>query len=152
LSARVALRRAVAADAERLLPWIVALNRHEGIDTAEADLRRALDHLLAHEELGGVWWFLAGDAGVPVGYALVTYGYDLEFAGRDAYLCELFIDPAARGRGLGHAAIDAVLAAMPALEVRALHLQVRPENVAAWKIYQRAGFADPGRTLLTKRI
>jgi ribosomal protein S18 acetylase RimI-like enzyme len=144
------LRRAVTGDAAAMVPWIAAFNRIEGIAVDAAALAGALDRLLAADDLGRAWWIEDGAA--TVGYAIVTFGFDLEFAGRDAYLTELYLDPAARGRGLGRAAVDAIVAAMPALDVRALHLMVRRDNQPAWAIYQGAGFREPPRAFLTRVI
>jgi ribosomal protein S18 acetylase RimI-like enzyme len=148
----IALRRAVAADADALLPWIGELNRSEGIATAEANMRRALARLLADDALGRVWWIDGGRDTGAIGYAIVTFGWDLEWGGRDAYLTELYLVPAARGRGAGTAAVDAIVAAMPALEVAALHVMVRPDNAAALASYRGAGFDPAPRAMLTRVI
>jgi ribosomal protein S18 acetylase RimI-like enzyme len=81
----------------------------------------------------------------------VTFGFDLEFGGRDAYLDELWIDAHARGCGAGGAALDALAAPLRALGVRALHLQVRPEN-PAMRLYARSGFVASPRTVMTRRL
>lgn len=146
----VTLRLATPDDAAALMPWIVALNRQEHIETAEPDIKHALDRLIADPALGRLWW-IDRDA-VAIGYAIATFGYDLEFAGRDAYLTELFLAPEARGRGFGHAAIDAVVAAVGALEIRALHLHVRRENAPALALYRRAGFTEVPRIVMTRSI
>src|SRR6476660_9742622 len=98
-----ALRIATPADFSIVLSRSRALNDHEGIDIAGAVLEAALRDLLADRSLGGVW--LVERSGEPIGHAVVTYGYDLEFGGRDSYLTELWIDPDARGRGAGTAAL-----------------------------------------------
>jgi ribosomal protein S18 acetylase RimI-like enzyme len=146
----VTIRLATPDDAASLMPWIIALNRQEHVETAEPDIRRALDRLLADPTLGGLWW-IDRDRD-PIGYAIVTFGYDLEFAGRDAYLTELFLAPEARGRGFGHAAIEAVVGAIGALEVRALHLHVRRDNASALALYRRAGFTEVPRVVMTRSI
>jgi ribosomal protein S18 acetylase RimI-like enzyme len=146
----IALRRAILADAAALLPWVVALARDEDIATPEAELGPALARLLADDTLGRVWWI--DDGATAIGHAVVTFGFDLEFAGRDAYLTELYLVPAARGRGAGQAAIAAIVAAMSALEVRALHLQVRPDNAPAVEVYRRAGFVASARVVMTRVI
>jgi hypothetical protein len=85
-----------------------------------------LRRLLGDPSVGGVWLVLAD--GSPVGYAIVTYGYDLEFGGRDSYLTELWIGRAAprtrrRARRARVTRRERAIAG-----VRALHLQVRPDN------------------------
>jgi ribosomal protein S18 acetylase RimI-like enzyme len=143
------LRSATVDDLALVLPRTRALNDHEGIDVSDADLDRALRKLLADESLGGVW--LIEDAGKPVGYAIVTFGYDLEFGGRDAWLTELYVDDEHRAKGAGSAALALLDEELRAHQVRALHLQVRPENPAL-RLYERAGFSRSPRLLLTRRL
>jgi len=155
------LRRATPADLLAILPRTRALNAHEGIVVAPEALEAALLELLGEPTHGGVWLIeddaAAGgasgnttDASV-VGYAIVTFGYDLEFAGRDAWLTELWVDEQARGSGAGTAALEQLDAELKPLGVRALHLQVRPENPAL-RLYERAGFERSPRLILTRRL
>lgn len=144
-----ALRAATAADLALVLPRTRALNDHEGIVVSDAPLEGALRHLLGDPGLGGVW--LVERDGAPIGYAIVTFGYDLEFAGRDAWLTEMWIDADARGCGAGAAALDALDRELRVHGVRALHLQVRPGNPAV-RVYERAGFAAVPRTIMTRRL
>jgi ribosomal protein S18 acetylase RimI-like enzyme len=144
-----ALRAATLADVAHVLPRTRALNDHEGIAVTDAALEDALRRLLADPSLGGVW--LVERDGAPIGYAIVTFGYDLEFAGRDAWLTELWIDEAARGCGAGRVALEALEIELRAHQVRALHLQVRPGN-PAMRVYERAGFAVVPRTIMSRRL
>ena len=155
------LRRATPADLPAILPRTRALNAHEGIVVAPDALEAALRGLLAEPNHGGVWLIendAAAASGAPhvgtaavVGYAIVTFGYDLEFAGRDAWLTELWVDEAARGSGAGTAALDQLDAELRPLGVRALHLQVRPENPAL-RLYERKGFERSPRYVLTRKL
>jgi ribosomal protein S18 acetylase RimI-like enzyme len=86
-----------------------------------------------------------------IGYAMVTFGYDLEFAGRDAYLTELWIDPPARGSGAGGAALALLDPELRTHGVHALHLQVRPDNPAL-RLYLRSGFVASPRIVMTRRL
>ncbi|MEZ4404128.1 MAG: GNAT family N-acetyltransferase [Kofleriaceae bacterium] len=143
------LRAAGPDDHPLVLPWTQALNAHEGIDLAEAALAAALAELLAAPAIGRVW--IIEDAGAAVGYALVTFGYDLEFHGRDAVLTELWLEPAARGAGVGAAALALLEPQLRELGVHALHLQVRPDNPAR-RLYERAGFVASPRVVMTRRL
>jgi ribosomal protein S18 acetylase RimI-like enzyme len=145
----VSLRRATLADVAVLLPRTRALNAHEGIAIADTELEAALRRLLADHTLGAVW--LVERDNEQVGYAIVTFGYDLEFGGRDAYLTELWIDPPARGAGAGTSALALLDGELRHEQVRALHLQVRPENPALL-LYERVGFVRSPRLVLTRRI
>jgi ribosomal protein S18 acetylase RimI-like enzyme len=147
--AMYALRLATIADLPVLLPHTRALNDHEGIAIGDAPLEAALRRLLETPELGAAW--LIERDGQVIGYAIVTYGFDLEFGGREAWLTELWIDEAARGQG---AATDALAQLPPELRargVRALHLQVRPENPAL-RLYERSGFSRSPRLIMTRRL
>jgi ribosomal protein S18 acetylase RimI-like enzyme len=144
-----ALRAATLADLPIVFPRTRALNDHEAIDIADDVLESALRALLADTKLGAVW--LVERSGVAIGQAIVTYGYDLEFGGRDGYLTELWIDPDARGKGAGTAALALLDAELRAAGVRALHLQVRPDN-PAFRLYERAGFVASPRTVMTREL
>jgi ribosomal protein S18 acetylase RimI-like enzyme len=144
----IAVRAATPADVQEILPRTRALNAHEGIEIRDDVLEAALHRLLGDPSLGGVW--LIEDAG-PIGYTVVTYGYDLEFGGRDAYITEIWIDEAHRDRGAGTAALELLAAEVRARGVRALHLQVRPDNPAV-RLYDRAGFVRSPRIVMTRRL
>ncbi len=154
--ARIALRRATPADYDTVLPRTRGLNAHEGIAHAPGVLEAALRRLLAEPALGGCWLIERPGTGVDahtqvVGYAIATFGFDLEFGGRDAYLTELWIDDGARGHGAGMAALALLDGELRAHGVRALHLQVRPENPAV-RLYERAGFVRSPRWIMTRRL
>jgi ribosomal protein S18 acetylase RimI-like enzyme len=144
-----ALRRASLDDHAEVLPRTRALNAHEGITTEPHVLAAALERLLGDPALGGVW--LVERDGAAIGYAIVTFGYDLEFGGRDAYLTEIWVDPAERGGGAGGAALRLLGPALRALGVHALHLQVRPDNPAL-RLYERTGFVASPRVIMTQRL
>jgi ribosomal protein S18 acetylase RimI-like enzyme len=145
----IVLHRATVEDLHLVLPRTRALNDHEAIEISDATLASALRALLDDPALGGVWLVMRD--GAPIGYAIVTFGYDLEFSGRDAYLTELWIDEAARGSGAGRTALELLDPELRDLGVHALHLQVRPEN-PAMRLYERAGFVASPRTIMTRRL
>ena len=145
----IGVRAATIDDLPAVLPRTRELNAHEGIAISEELLESALRRLLSDASLGGAW--LVEREQFIVGYAIVTFGYDLEFGGRDAYLTELWIDEDQRGTGAGRAAIDLLARELPARGVRALHLQVRPENPAL-RLYERSGFVRSPRLVMTRRL
>lgn len=145
----VSLRRATVDDVALVFPRTRGLNDHEGIEISDAALEGALRTLLAAPDLGGIWMVVRDEA--PIGYAIVTFGYDLEFSGRDAWLTELWIDEAARGNGTGGTVLELLDPELRALGVRAVHLQVRPEN-PAMRLYERSGFVTSPRRIMTRRL
>jgi ribosomal protein S18 acetylase RimI-like enzyme len=144
----IRLRPATVDDVAEVLPRTRALNAHENIAITDEALEAALRRLLADASIGGVW--LVEDEGV-VGYAIVAYSYDLEFGGRDAYLTEFWIDDSYRGRGAGAVVLDLIADELRARDIRAVHLQVRPENPAR-RLYERVGFTTSPRLVMTRRL
>lgn len=112
--------------------------------------RRGLARLLEDPGLGQV--LLAEQDRAAIGYAILTYGYDLEFAGMDAYLTDIYLVDGVRGRGLGQWLLGEAERAARAADVQALHLLVAPHNQRAHHIYHRAGFQVSPRLFLTKLL
>jgi ribosomal protein S18 acetylase RimI-like enzyme len=144
------LAPATLADLEVVLPMMVEFNAGEQILVAGPALRSALARLLEDQSLGRVWLVRAG--GATVGYGVLTFGYDLEFAGRDAYLTEFYLRRDSRGRGLGRRVLAQIEAAAALLGVRAIHLMVRPENQRAASLYATAGYRASPSLFLSKTL
>lgn len=143
------LRLASPSDLDDLVPRTRALNDHEGIEVSTETLRDAMGVLLRSPSLGGVWVILRDEQ--TIGYVIVTFGFDLEFAGRDAWMTELWIDEAHRKSGAGAAAIELLIPELKLRDVGALHLQVRPENPAK-RLYERTKFVASPRIVMTRDI
>jgi ribosomal protein S18 acetylase RimI-like enzyme len=147
---RLHVRRATEADLPQLRPMMVDFNHLEAIEWTFERGEEALRRLLGSRELGFVG--LAEVDKAVCGYFVLTFGYDLEWNGRDAFLTELYLGPKARGRGLGKRLLDEAEAQAKKRGARALHLVVRPENAPALALYRRTGFQETERRLLTKPL
>jgi GNAT superfamily N-acetyltransferase len=139
-----------ASDVETLLPLVREFYEFEHIAFDEADAREALRQILSDARLGRVWLMRAGAE--VVGYLVLTFGFSLEFKGRDAFVDELFLRADVRGRGLGTRALRVAEEACRHEGIRALHLEVERANTVAQEVYRRFGFRDHDRYLLTKWI
>jgi ribosomal protein S18 acetylase RimI-like enzyme len=146
----VELALATPADVAELLPLMADFNQHEQIPWTPQAGEGPLRALIARPELGLVGRIR--EDGATLGYFVLTYGFDLEWGGRDAHLTELYLVPGARGAGRGRAALERILDLARVHGARAVHLQVRHDNAAARALYERAGFEDPQRALLTRRL
>jgi len=144
------VRIAKPEDLEALLPLVRELWKHEQMAWDDARTPAALARLLGDGSLGRVW--IAHDSGRAIAYLALGFGYSLEFLGRDAFVDELYVDPAHRNRGLGARLLAVVEAACAELGVRALHLEVDHENARAKGLYARAGYRDHARFLMTRRL
>ena len=61
-----------------------------------------------------------------------------------AHINNLAVRPELRGRGLGSQMLEAIIAEAQRLGVESLTLEVRRSNIAAQRLYQRAGFHEAG--------
>jgi ribosomal protein S18 acetylase RimI-like enzyme len=144
------VRLATADDADAVLRMMEVFNQHEGIAFTPPRLRDGYAELLAHPEWGAL--LLAEVGGVPSGYAVLGYGFDFEYGGRDAFLCELFVVERHRGKGIGRTLLASAEAHARSHGVRALHLIVRQENASAQILYRRSGFTFDPRLLMSKGL
>lgn len=138
------------SDFDALLPMIRALCESDGTPFDEAKVRGALARLVADESLGRVWLIESG--GEAAGYVVLTFGFSLEFGGRDAFVDELYVREEFRGRGFGRRTIEVAERACRERGIRALHLEVERANTGAQRLYRRAGFCDHDRYLMTKMM
>jgi diamine N-acetyltransferase len=134
-----------------LLELMRALYDEDGSTPLRGDAAEtALRGLLAAPDRGLVWVIEQG--GEAVGYLVLTWGYSLEFHGRDAFIDELYLAPRYRGAGLGRQAVEWAEDACRAHGAGAVHLEVEMDNERAHALYRRSGFAERGLRLMTKRL
>ncbi len=133
---------------ETLLDLMQQFYAGEGYPFDREKARGALEPFLADPALGRAWVYRDGDA--AVGYFVLTLGWSLEYGGRDAFVDELFVAPAYRGRGLGRRALETMEEACRELAVEALHLEVEKDNFPAAELYRKRGFEDHDRYLMSK--
>lgn len=139
------------SDLDALVPLMRAYAQFDGLQFDERVARAAMGGLLADERLGRVAFVL--EAENRCGYLALCYGYSLELGGRDGFLDELYILPEFRNRSLGARALAAACELARADGVRALHLEVRRDNLEAQRYYERCGFTRRDRYyLLTRQL
>lgn len=144
-----ALHLAKPEDLDRLLPLVAAFHAEEGIRQDETTRRKALMPLLEGSPLGAI--YIIGPTRAPVGYIVLTFGWSVEFGGMDAFVDELFIRPAVRGRGMGSETLLTLSKVLGEAGVCALHLEVNHENETAKSLYARTGFKARDRYMLMTR-
>jgi GNAT superfamily N-acetyltransferase len=87
--------------------------------------------------------------GVVVGYVFFGPGYNTDVAARSMWLHDLFVTPAARGRGVGYALMAAVAAETVRIGGASLEWGVHTANAAALEFYRRLGAADAETRILS---
>ena len=146
----LSFRTAQLPDVETLLGLVSELYVHEGITVSSVVAQAALFGLIEDGALGQVWLVSAGPE--LVGYAVLTYGYSLEFGGRYGLVDELYVRPGWRGQGVGQATLEFVASQGRAVGLSALRLEVERGNRRAIGLYQRQGFGAHDRDLMTRRL
>lgn len=146
----IVFKIATTSDTEILVQLIREFHEVEHLAFEEDTISTLLAKLLHDESLGRVW--LIQNSGEPIGYIILTFGYSLEFLGRDAIVDELYIREGHRGQGVGTRALQFVQDTCPALGVQALHLEVDRKNTTAQRLYRKVGFEDHDRYLMTQWI
>lgn len=116
----------------------------------EAVARRVLAGMIGDPSLGRVW--MIHDGAEPIGYLALTFGYSLEYHGRDSFIDEFYIKESHRSRGAGAAAMRFLDSACRELGVHAVHLEVERVNTTAQGLYRKFGFEDHDRYLMTRWI
>jgi ribosomal protein S18 acetylase RimI-like enzyme len=137
-------------DIEPLIAMMRELYAHDGLAFDEANARRALSGLIADKTFGRA--FLIIIAGEVAGYVVLTFGYSLEFHGRDAFVDELYLRDDYRGQGIGKRALRFLTEICAAEGVGALHLEVERSNTPAQAVYRKFGFKDHDRYLMTRYV
>lgn len=115
----------------------------------EAQQTALLEHVLTTSAAGRAW--LLEVDGAVAGYLVLTFGFSLEYGGTTALLDELFLLDTFRGRGLGAEALAFVADFCQKAGFTVVQLEVDCGNLAAQRLYERAGFAGlDKRALLTR--
>lgn len=143
-------RLAEESDTATLLKFMQAYYSFDGHGFDEQKARVALTTLLRDANLGRVWLILDGE--IPVGYVVIAFGYSLEWLGRDAFVDEFYLLPEYRGHGWGRKTMTFVEDAARLVNVRALHLEVVHQNMAALQVYGTLGFKERKSTFMSKWI
>jgi ribosomal protein S18 acetylase RimI-like enzyme len=141
-------RAAKASDTETLVAFMALLYQYDHSHFDEVGCRKALPAILEDEAFGKIWMIESDET--AIGYIVLTFGYSLEFHGRDAFIDELFIIEDHRKQGIGKQAIDLAIQTCRDMGIAALHLEVEHDNTNAQSVYRRLGFKDHSRYLMTK--
>jgi GNAT superfamily N-acetyltransferase len=120
------------------------------IDMERGQLSDAVRGLLSDRSRGSV--LLAYHDTVPVGVAVLAYTFTLEHGGRVAWLDELFVSPAHRGRGTGRALLHRALDVARDRGCHAVDLEVDAHHLRAERLYEREGFVALPRRRWAKRL
>ncbi|TCL09603.1 acetyltransferase (GNAT) family protein [Shimia isoporae] len=146
-----ALHLADTNDFAKLDPLVEAFHAEMQIPSDAETRAKGILPLLQGSPYGAA--YILGPRLAPVGYVVVTFGWSVEFGGMDAFVDEVYIRPAVRGRGMATEALIGLAKALENVDVCALHLEVDRNDDKARKLYLRSGFQARERyMLMTRRL
>ena len=111
-----------------------------GLELQRERAASAFAAMLADEHLGYVW--IIQDGAQDVGHLVVALRYAMEYGGLIACLDDLYVRPGSRNKGLSTAAVQELRAFCERSGIRAITVEVGPENPPAQAVYRRAGFVE----------
>ncbi|WP_170477920.1 GNAT family N-acetyltransferase [Ruegeria arenilitoris] len=144
-----ALKLARPEDLNRLMDLVTAFHAEHGIDQDQDKQQKAILPLLEGIPHGCI--YLIGPSRAPLGYIIITFGWSVEFGGMDAFVDEIYIRPAVRGRGIATEVLHDLPKALSGAGLTALHLEVDRANETAQSLYLRSGFKPRDRYMLMSK-
>lgn len=136
---KLAIRRAAAADADRIAPLFDAYRRFYGQESDRARAEQFIAARLAHGEAIVLLAELGDEA---VGFTLLYPFWSSVATGRVLVLNDLFVSGAARRHGVATSLLDAAVAVGRELGALRLVLETAPDNLAAQALYREHGWTQ----------
>ena len=146
----IRIKPATLRDTPRLLHLIKTYYRFDQIPFDRKVITTGLSLLLNEPALGRAW--LIVKRGKALGYLILTFGFDLEFGGRQATLTDLYIKAPHRRKGIGRAVLAQVGDFCGSFGVMAVELQVTNRNSCVLDFYRRLGFQAYDRIPMSKWV
>jgi GNAT superfamily N-acetyltransferase len=135
----VSFRSCGPKDHAALLKLVIAYNRFEKNPVHRKQLSHGLDGLMENHKK-------------PVGYALLTYNFELEYGGAEGVLRDLFVEKPFRNQGIGSLALYEIEDYCRERGMRAFQLQLPMRNKEAAIFYRKAGFRELPRRVMMLEV
>ncbi|HTA38131.1 MAG TPA: GNAT family N-acetyltransferase [Candidatus Acidoferrales bacterium] len=136
------IERATVADLESLLPLVTA---YREFYEQRADLAAERTLIAGHLNTGTSTIFIARIDEKAVGFVQLFQTYSTVWLGPSLLLEDLFVDPSARGAGIATKLLARALAYSHEIGAVGMFLETAMDNVAAQRVYERAGWSREGR-------
>lgn len=144
------VRDATEADVPPLVAMMRLFDAGDHERREREHLVQALASLTSNPRLGRV--SIADTGGEPLGYALVTFAFDLALGGPAAHLAEIYVRPAARRRGLGALLLAHAERVAAGAGARRLRVSIAPENELAFALCRGRGYEPSPRIPFVKDL
>lgn len=144
----IKLRKATTKDVEEILKLMSNYYSYEGLGFKKRDSKKALLGLLSNDEYGLVDVILVH--GHVIGYICITYGYSLEYVGRDCVLDEIYVVPEYQRKGIGSTILTLIERQLNRRGFKAIHLEVFAKNKPARDFFVKNGFFIHNSSFMSK--
>ena len=141
------LRPVAADDLPALLGMLRRFYAEDRIPLDEPRVRRGLGQLMADASLGAALFAEVG--GERGGFVVLGWCFSIEQGGRHVLVDEIYLEPAARGRGLGRVLLAAACDWARGQGAEVARLEVNRHNPRAKALYIGHGFRDDDRDILS---
>lgn len=143
-------RPALPEDIPATLQMMQAFYAIDGYPFNEPATERNLQEFLRNQHLGRLWMVESGQ--VLAGYFILTFGYSFEFRGRIALLDEVYLDKEFRNQGVGKMIVEFILEKAQDFGLQTILLEVEKHNAAALHLYEKLGFRDHHRLIMSRAV
>lgn len=134
------IERATPADIPELGDLLSVLFSQEVEFTPDAEAqRRGLARIIDHSEIGAV--LVARQDGQLVGMVTILFTVSTALGERAAWLEDMIVSPASRGRGIGTTLLAEAISFARAQSCKRMTLLTDQKNEAAQSFYAKQGFA-----------
>jgi GNAT superfamily N-acetyltransferase len=141
-----------AGDLVDLLPLMRAYCDFYEEHPTDAALLELSQALIADHQREGIQLIARDESGVATGFATVFWSWDTTAAGRIGIMNDLFVAPAARGRGVAERLIAGCVQLCEQRGALRLEWQTAPENLRAQAVYERVGGVREPWLVFVKRV
>jgi ribosomal protein S18 acetylase RimI-like enzyme len=138
MGSNVTIRRATSADADEIGRLLHDFNTE--FDEPTPPAATLAERAAAFIEDGTLVFLLAGEG--PDGLLQMRYLRTMWDSGLSAYLEELYVVPALRGKGTGRALLEAAMETARAAGATHMDLNTGETDTAARALYESAGFTN----------
>lgn len=105
---------------------------------------------IAHNSLGNAW-LVYRNADI-VGYVILTYVFSFEYQGKIAFIDELYVKDAFRGKGIGKAILQFIQQQSQLKGLKLLYLEVENHNENAKNLYLGNNFVIHNRKFMKYKV
>ncbi len=131
------LREATLDDISVLVDMMEEFYAESDYSLDHVEAADAFQALISQPHYGAIW--LVFDDSKIAGYVIFTIRFAMEFGGLDGSIDDLYIRPEARRKGFASQLLQSLLIECDDRGLKALHVEVGPDNEAAQALYENFG-------------